>query len=98
MKVFSICLAALFSILTLTSLYEVFEIPKEFVSPLIPPSIVEGMQQAYIIYAVVSFAFFCPLLYIAIKWKQLAKTGLLIAIVLLYIVTLLVTSFIRVNG
>ena len=98
MKIISICLATLFFLLTVTALYEVFEIPKEWSSPLIPKSLVEAMQQANIIHTIVSFVFFCPLLYIAIKRKRLAKFGLLAAIVMLYIVTLLVISFIRVNG
>ena len=98
MKIFSICLATLFFLLTVTALYEVFEIPKEWSSPLVPESIVKAMQQAYIIHTIVSFVFFCPALYIAIKRQRLAKFGLLAAISMLYIVTLLVISFIRVNG
>lgn len=98
MKVVAICLAVLLLILTITSFYEVYEIPKDWSSPLIPVSIVKDMQQAYIIYAVVNFAFFLPFLYVAIKRQQLASFKILGSIFLLYIVTILVISFIRVNG
>lgn len=98
MKIISICLAVLWFLLTVTALYEVFEIPRDFISSLIPLTIVNGMQRAYIIYTIINFIFFLPFLYVAIKRKQLAKFGLLAAIFLLYIVTLLVISFIGVNG
>jgi hypothetical protein len=39
-----------------------------------------------------------PFLYIAIKRAQLAKFKILGTVFLLYIITILVTSFIRVNG
>jgi len=84
--------------LTILSLFEIYEIPNEFSSPLIPSSIVNGMQRAYIIYAIINFIFFWPFLYIAIKRHQLAKFKILGTIFLLYIVTLMTISFIGING
>jgi hypothetical protein len=98
MKIVSICLAVLWLLLTITALYEVFEIPFELSNPLIPPTIVARMQQAYIIYTIINFIFFLPFLYVAIKRRQLAKIKILGTIVLIYFATILVISFIRVNG
>jgi len=94
MKVVSIFFAALLLVLTITSLYEIYEIPKEWSSPLIPVSIVEGMQKAYIAYAIINFTYFIPFLYVAIKRQRLAKAKILGTIFLLYIATIIVISFI----
>ncbi len=95
MKVVSICLAVFWLFLTIISLYEVYEIPKDWSSPLIPISIVGGMQQAYIIYSVINFMFFLPFLYVAIKREQLASFRILGGIILLYFATIAVISLIR---
>jgi len=98
MKILSICLAVLLLLLTLASLYEVYEIPKDWNSPLIPTYFVDNMQQAYIVWAVINFIFFLAFLYVAIKRIQLARFKILGTIFLLYIATILITSFINVNG
>ena len=97
MKVVSIFLAALLFVFTITSLYEIYEIPKEWSSPLIPVSIVEGMQKAYIVYAIINFTYFIPFLYVAIKRQQLAKFKILGTIFLLYIATIMMISFIGIK-
>ena len=97
MKVVSIFLAALLLVLTITSLYEIYEIPKEWGSPLIPVTNVEGMQEAYIVYTIINFTYFIPFLYVAIKRQQLAKLKILGTIFLLYIATIMVISFIGIK-
>lgn len=96
MKAASICLAILFVVLTLISLYEVYEIPKEFAIPNFPISMVKGMQKAYIVWTIINFTFSLPFLYVAIKRRQLAKFKILGTIFLLYIATILTISFIGV--
>ena len=97
MKVLSIFLAVLLFVLTAISLYEIYEIPKEWGSPLIPVSIADGMQRAYIVYAVINFTYFIPFLYVAIKRKRLAKLKILGSIFLLYVMTIMVISFIGIK-
>jgi hypothetical protein len=98
MKILSVFLAGLLFVLTLGSLYEAFVIPKELISPLIPVSLVKGMQQAYIVHAVINFIFFLPFLYVAIKNEKFATFKILAIVFLLYISTYLVVSFIGING
>jgi hypothetical protein len=96
MKTFSICLTVLFFILTIMSVYEFFEIPKDWASPLIPEEMVKGMQRAYLAYSIINFVYFLPSLYVTIKRDRLAKAKILVTIILLYIFTIMITSFIGV--
>jgi hypothetical protein len=98
MKILSFCLTTLFFILTVVCLYKVFQIPKEWALPSVEISAIKKMQEAYIIHAIVSFVFFCASLYVAINRERLAKLGLLTAIFVKYILTIMITSFILVNG
>lgn len=91
-------MASFMFVFTVYSIYDFFETPKEWPTPPFSPILVEGLQQASLIWSIINFAFFLPFLYIAIKRAQLAKFKILGTVFLLYIITILVTSFIRVNG
>lgn len=98
MRIVSICFTVLLLAFMLISVYEVFVIPQEWASPLIPESIVKSMQLSYIIYAIFNFVFFIPALYISVKGRGLAGPKVLAILVGSYIASFFVLSYIVVNG
>ncbi len=98
MKIASICLTILLFIITSASIYEIFEAAYIWDSPLIPHQVVVEMQKSYMIHTAIVLVFFLLSLYVTIKRETLASFKTVGGIVLGYILTIFVLSFIIVNG